>query len=100
MSIREHACVCKLHSMDVLVRKDVVSSTSVPKMAAGVFAVQMQPLQLLPAEMQQEILLLVCRHRVSPSEIIGEKTSEEKKKKPSQAAGASRLHRLSMRGSF
>lgn len=55
--------------------------------------------QLLPAGMQQEtLLLLICRHRVSPSQIIGEKTSEgikkTKKKEASRAASAAGASRL------
>lgn len=78
--------------MRVLCVQEMESSTSVSKMAAGV-AVQMQ---LLPAEMQQKtLLLLICRHRVSTSQIIGEKIYERKQaqptSQPASAAGASRL---------
>lgn len=85
--------------MRVLCVQEMESSTSVSKMAAGV-AVQMQ---LLPAEMQQKtLLLLICRHRVSTSQIIGEKIYERKQAQPASQparpvrAGSRFLRRLDL----
>lgn len=64
-------------------------------MAAGV-AVQMLLHSSFRPEMQQETrLLLICRHRVSPSQIIGEEISGGKKNK---TTGRSEPARALVRG--